>query len=171
MSVGLVHICSCLDQFLECIRMSWSSISKNNRLNERCPTQIIDMIKWCSGMDKNPHNLCVTQVCGSNKGGTIITAGDVFRAPTEHQGGVQGGDIISYRRDGDNIVTVIFQRVWICPGTHQHTHCLMMPPIRSDMKRRASVAIPDIRFFAFCDQCFYPFGITTGGGGHNARIL
>jgi hypothetical protein len=45
------------------------------------------MIKWSSGTDKRPHNLGVTQVRGSNQGGTIVTAGDIFRARSQGQGG------------------------------------------------------------------------------------
>lgn len=40
--------------------MSWSSISKDNGLNDRCPTQIIHMIKGCPGMNENFYNLSVT---------------------------------------------------------------------------------------------------------------
>lgn len=67
--------------------MSWPAIAEDNRLNERCPAQVVHMIKWSSGTDKRPHNLGVTQVRGSNQGGTIVTAGDIFRARSQGQGG------------------------------------------------------------------------------------
>jgi hypothetical protein len=57
--------------------MAFAAFAEHNRLDQRGPAQIIDVIKRRFGGDQRSDDFVVAKVCGGDQCGPLIGAGDV----------------------------------------------------------------------------------------------
>ena len=74
-SVRQVGISSGLDQQIDDLLVPRTAIAENDRLQERRPTQIVDVIDIDTGCDERAHRLDMTTLRGGDQGGAAVAVG------------------------------------------------------------------------------------------------
>ena len=60
--------------------MTRAAIAEHDRFDERRPSEVVDVVQRRPRADQRPDDLRVPQVRGGDQRGTVVAAGDVFRA-------------------------------------------------------------------------------------------
>ena len=74
-----------IDENLQGFGMTWNTITEHDRLDERRPAKIVDVIQRRAGANQNFDHFDMSQMGGGNQRGAVIPAGDVGEMRRRHR--------------------------------------------------------------------------------------
>jgi len=119
-----------------------AAVAEHDRLDQRRPSQIVDVIERRSCANQFADDFHVTEVRRGDERRAVVRARDVLRTPSQLQRDLQCGEIVRHRRNGDDVVAIVLERVRIGTCIDEGAHRAALRCVGGDVERRAAVAVP-----------------------------
>src|SRR5262245_4240897 len=150
--------------------MTLAAVAQHDRLDQRGPPKIVDMIERRTGRDQHSHDFDVTEVRSRNQCGALIGAGNVVGLATTVKRDPEHLHVVGDGGNRDDVVLLRFKSIWIGAKAYQDACGILLAHENGDVKRRAAVAVARIDRRASTYQALDFAGIASGGRGVQAAI-
>ena len=107
---------------------------------------------------------------GGDQCRVVIGTGDGARIATALERDLQQFEVVVYGRDGDDVVALGIERVWVGAESDEGARRRILTQKRGNMQRRAAVGVLNVGLFALGDQLLDLSGIAACGGVVEAGI-
>ncbi len=89
------------------------AVAQHDRLDERRPAEIVDVVERRLGDDERAHHLVVAEVRRGDQRRAVVAAGDVGGLAADRERDLERLDVVGDGGDGDDVVAVVLERVRI----------------------------------------------------------
>jgi len=168
--VGKGDICAGLDQGRDRGRVVAAAIAEHDCLEQGGAAEIVGVVKRRLGRDQGAHDLHVPAMGGGDQCRVVIGTGDGARIATALERDLQQFEVVVYGRDGDDVVALGIERVWVGAESDEGARRRILTQKRGNMQRRAAVGVLNVGLFALGDQLLDLSGIAACGGVVEAGI-
>jgi hypothetical protein len=112
-----------------------AAVAQHDRLDERGPAQVVDVVERRAGADQLAHDRVVAEVRRGDQRRAVVAARHVGRAIAERERHLHRLDVVGDRRDRDRVVAVRVERVGVGARGDQRAHRVVPLRERGDVER------------------------------------
>jgi hypothetical protein len=138
------------------------AVAKHDRLDQRGPAEIVDVVERRLGADQHADHLGMAEMGGGDQSGAVIGTGGQAGAGAARQQSFQHRAVVLDRRNGDRVIALGIERARIGAVLEQGAHRGAAPREGRDMQGRAAMGIRRVEVFAGFGQAADLCGVTGG---------
>jgi hypothetical protein len=150
--------------------MAHAAVAQHDRLDQRRPAKIVDMIERRAGVDQRSHDFDVAEVRRRNQGCALRRTAYVVGPASPVERDLEHRHVVGNRSNGDDVVLLGLECVGIGTEAQQGNSGVLLAHEDGDVKRRAGAAVARIDHPAGRHQAFDFAGIASGRRGVQAAI-
>src|SRR5262249_50946521 len=168
--VGKGDVGTGLDQGRDRGRVVAATIAEHDRLEQGGAAEIVGVVERRLGRDQGAHDLHVPAMGGGDQRSVVIGTGDGARIAAALERDLQQFEVVVHGRDGDDVVALGIERVWVGAEPDEGARCRILAQKRGYVQRRAAVGVLNVGLFALGDQLLDLSGVAARGGVVEAGI-
>src|SRR5262245_41633907 len=143
-AVAEIDVGAGVDKVLEYGGMTLAAVSEHDRLDQRGPAKVIDVVERSLGCDQRSDHLDMAKMGCRNQRSALVGACNVSWAATAFECEPEHRDIVGHGRNGDDVVLLRFKCICISAKTYQCARGFVFGHKGRDMERRAAARIARI---------------------------